>query len=151
MRLAVVPGGCGQPGGACPAVEAGFVHHPAVAPGGNPRDQGVAEGADGDAASDGCFFRQRAARAVEPQDRVVGGAQLRRAGRVAVTGLSAPVAPRVRLRLGRPGRGHPADPGLSRPPQHPAHGALHRRQSGAVREAMVVSLRCFIKSYMILK
>jgi len=29
-------------------------------------------------------------------------------------------------------RGHPADPGLPRPPQHPAHRPLHRRQPGAV-------------------
>ena len=141
VRPEAVPGGRGQPGGARQPPEGRAVHHPAVAPGGNPRDQGVAGGAESDATGDRRLFRQRAARSLEPQDRVAGGAPVRRAGRAAPAHLSAHAAPRLRLRPGRPGRGHPADPGLPRPPQHPAHGALHRRQPGAVREAVAVDRR----------
>ncbi len=83
------------------------------------------------------------------QDRVAGGAQVWRAGRVAVIDLSAHVAPRVRLCLGRPGRGHPTDPGLSRPPQHPTYRALHRRQSGSLRA--VVAIKTHVVFYMSLR
>ena len=50
----------------------------------------------------------------------------------ALAHLSAHAAPRLRLRPGRPGRGYPADPGLPRASQHPAHRPLHRRPPGAV-------------------
>ena len=45
---------------------------------------------------------------------------------------SAHAAPRLRLRPGGPGRGHPADSGLSRTPQHSAHRALYGHQPGAI-------------------
>ena len=59
------------------------------------------------------------------------GAQAERGA--ALAGLAAHAAPRLRLRPGRPGRGHPADPGLPRPPQHPApvsytHLDVYKRQ-----------------------
>jgi len=47
-------------------------------------------------------------------------------------------APRLRLRPGRSGGGYKAHSRLSRPPEYPAHRALHRRQSGPVREVMAV-------------
>ena len=138
VRPEAVPGGRGEPGAARQPPEGRAVHDPALAPGGNPRDQGVAGGAAGDAAGDRRLFRQRAVRAFKPQDRVAGGPPVWRAGRVALAGLSAHAAPRLRLRPGRPGCGHPADPGLPRPPQHPAHRPLHRRQPGTVREVVAV-------------
>ncbi len=116
VRAEAVAGGRGQPGGACVAVEAGLVHHATLAPEGAPGDWGVAAGAQGDAAADGRLFHQRAATVLEPQDRLAGGAQVWGAGRVAAAGVSAHAPARLRLRLGRPGGGHPADSRLSGPP-----------------------------------
>ncbi len=73
VRSETVPSRRGEPGDARLAAEEGVVHDPATAPGGNPGDQGVVEGAAGDAARNGRFFRQRTARSPKPQDRVAGG------------------------------------------------------------------------------
>src|ERR1035438_9947002 len=51
---------------------------------------------------------------------------------------SAYAAPRLRLRLGRPGRGYEAHSRLSRTPEHSAHRQVHRDQPGPLREAMEV-------------
>lgn len=132
MRAEAVAGGRGKPGGACVTAEGRLIDHPAAAPGGAPGDRGVVAGSEGDETADRRFFRERAAATLEPQDRLAGGAQVRRASRVTAAGLPAHAPPRLRLRPGRPGGGHPADSRLPRPPQYPAHRALYRRQSPAV-------------------
>ena len=53
---------------------------------------------------------------------------IERAGSEAQAGLQGPsahAAPCLRLRTGQQRARHPSPAGLSRPPQHPAHGALH--------------------------
>ena len=128
---------------AAPVISAGRPDHPSgpkVGGGGLPPQLfkprrvggGVADGVL-DVAVAEVVLDQPGVRALVGQGVAAGVAQHVRIGGQGQPGpLAALAAPRLRLRPGRPGGGHPADPGLPRPPQHPAHRPLHRRPPGAV-------------------
>jgi hypothetical protein len=62
------------------------------------------------------------------------------AGRDAFPGASAHAATWLRLRVGQRWSRHSGVTGLSRPQEHPAHGALHRVGTGSVQGFLAIAL-----------